>query len=141
MLITLADNFKYLVINSGYTSRLHKKVKKINEEILNQACIDEDEDDTAPCVLYIKDKLWGKGMYEFGNVDDIAYVEKQLREKYSINLDGIIVFRCNALLFAFEIIGILKECHFCGCFGYNNIYKMTCIDNEILVIEIDAESG
>lgn len=62
-LVKIKDNFKYLVVDTGYTSRLIESICDIEEEIkeeLDYLC--DNEDNCPHCqdyILYIYDKLWG----------------------------------------------------------------------------------
>ena len=127
------EEFKYLVVATGYTARLVKRVSELKEELL-----DEEEND-SDAILYIEDLVWGKGLYEISQKrDEIEKIRKIITpDKYR----GVIVLRCNRLSQAMRIISLLMEQGYCGCFDYTALQKMELIDKEILVMEFDCESG
>src|SRR4051812_38699176 len=91
------EEFKYLVIKTGYTSRLIEKCLKIKDglkEIVEAGCeeTDTEEHSCENCndlILFIYDKLWGEGLHEVSTAkEEIEKIRSVVPD------DGIIVFRC-----------------------------------------------
>lgn len=134
------EGFKYLVVDTGYTDRLISKVNKIEKKIAEE--IEECEDSEnclANKILYIDSRIHGQCPHEIGNKDEISYVSQSLIQcgVYE-DLMGIIVVKCDDITKAFLIIDILKKQKYCRIF---NIVNMELINNKILMIRYDCESG
>ena len=155
----LKDNFKYLVVDTGYTSRLIDQVGEIEKQIksrLDYLCDGEDSELTCEhCkdrVLYIRDCGWGEGksrvvtsMYNDDH-KSYAYVQDVLTSCDDLNntrysgSGGYIVIRCDDIKMAFSIIQILMDQDYCGCFHMDSLYHMILV-KDVLIVNFDCESG
>ena len=104
----------------------------------------EDDDDDTPFkdFIFIKDTLWGKGLYyvDNHNVENIL----NLLTDAKIENDGIICYKCTNMFDAIKYITVLEKLGHCAFFGTSSIYGVTIIeknDMKLLVILVDAESG
>ena len=122
------EGFEYLAVNTGYTSRLLKRVEKINKKL--------EDLDLEEGVLYIED---GKGVYELAEDkgDEIVYIREVLGEMS----DGAIVMKCSELNDAFSIIQYLMDLNYCGSFQLTSLIRMEIRDKKVLLIQFDCESG
>jgi hypothetical protein len=140
MFIKINNNFKYLVIHSGYTSRLTSQIDEINDSIYTDVYY-SDDDGYEKSILYIEDSLWGDGKYSYGDPIKINKVEKIIKDN-NLDLCGIIVFECGCLMDALAILKVLTEQYsYCGCFRLEGISEMACYNDELLIMHVDAESG
>ena len=124
------SNFKYLVVKTGYTGRLVKKLAEL-KELLTEHLEDDDP------ILYIEDSIWGGGLF--------TVTEKQEEidriQKVYPNVSGVIVLRCESLVRAMGAVEILMGQRYCAFFSFGTLYQMELIDEEILVMSFDCESG
>ena len=143
------EGFKYLVVKTGYTSRLVENVDSIEEnmaDISSCSCEDESEETCehqGKHIIYIEDNICGTGMYEFGTKDEITHIKSILNEhfKEEHELSGIIVLKCNKLNQATNLVEILMEQNYCSCFGFSNLDRMEILNGEVLLMYFDCESG
>lgn len=137
--IVIGDNFKYLVINTGYTSRLLDDVDDIETEIKNRLdYMCDSTEQWKDSILYIYDKIWGLGYYACnGTKKEQNHVRDTIGEKYE---SGVIAIKCNNISSAFCIINILMKKNYCGCFNMEFLMAMILID-DVLIVEFDCESG
>jgi hypothetical protein len=140
--IRIKDNFKYLVVDTGYTSRLIKSICDIEEEIkgeLDYLC--NNEDSCPHCqdyILYIYDKLWGGDNPYYYNVQraqECEYVKNKIN-----NQSGVIVLRCEHISNAFAFTEILMKQGYCNCFSLRSLMSIELKD-DVLIIKFDCESG
>jgi hypothetical protein len=163
----LKDNFKYLVVDTGYTSRLIDKVGEIEEQIKSQfdhLCDNTDDDEEVKTVenscehckdkvVYIRDCVLRKGKSRVATSiynNDCAtysYVEDVLKSRDNSDLTscysgsgGYIVIRCDSINMAFTIIQILMDQKHCGCFRIDSLTDMILV-KDVLIINFDCESG
>lgn len=129
--ITFAVPIEYIIISTGYTSRLIRKNTDKNEW-----CEEIDAD-----LVYIKDKeeTWvaeGNSTHELS-----AFITLK-------NLDGITVFRLKeptnklnkVLNEADACVGVLKDLEFCGFCCVECIYSRT-FHGKFAIVSVDCESG
>lgn len=141
------EGFKYLVVRTGYTSRLVDDINSIEDEIADRTCCscknEEICEHEGKQVIYIEDNLWGAGMYEFGTSDEIAHVKSILNEHTheESEFNGVVVLKCNKLSQAYNIVEILMEQEYCGSFCFPNLYRMEILNGEVLLMCFDCESG
>ena len=124
--------FKYLVVETGYTSRLFHKLDELKKRVQEQ-----DEEDEDP-ILYIDDNIWGIGLYRIS--PDTKTIEK-IQDALGPNRRGLIVFRCRDFTNAICLVEVLAEQQYCGCFSMTSLYEMELINGDILVMHFDCESG
>lgn len=139
----IIQQFKYLVVRTGYTRRLVKKIDRIEAKFAEDFdCPCENEECNLTCrrVLYIHDSIWGDGLYSFGDEAEIARIQGILEEHKS-TCDGIIVLKCNMLDTAFRLTEELMKVKYCASFGFHSLYSMNLLNEEVLVISFDCESG
>lgn len=163
-------NFDYLVIKSGYTSRLLNKwnfesittIKPESDEkslrgdgifSISQPnrCFtnndDEDElfNDIMDSILFINDGLWGKGLYKMENKEEDINVVLDTLNKNDEEFDGVICFKSyndmTLLTDYYDIKSLLEESEYCV---FGNIYAITYLEENgtrVCIIEHDCESG
>lgn len=119
----VVEEIKFLVVRTGYTSRLIKHKESIEEEL-------EEED----VLLYIQDKIWGTGFYKLSDSPDVDYVKSKVPD------DGVVVMRSDSLIDAMRKVQVLVGKDYCACFGLDSLYRLKLID-DILVLYYDCESG
>lgn len=143
MEVNISNNFKYLVVKTGYTSRLLEDLDEIEDNI--RARFDYECTNKKNCkhckdtsVLYIHDNCRGGGYNKCnGRKRERKYVRNMLDEKY---IDGTVAIKCDNISKAFQIIQILMNCDYCGCFVIDSLMKMILVE-DILVVVFDCESG
>lgn len=135
MSVTIA-NFKYLVVRTGYTSRLNVGIleEKFEEKEISSQHYAEEGDSVR--VMYIKDSVWGNGMKRYGDKDECNRINQVIGK-----MDGVIVLTCPSLSCAFDILDILMRQRYCAMFDHSTIMHMKLFNDEILVMEYDCESG
>ena len=125
-------NFKYLVVNTGYTGRLVKRLPELTELLA------ENLEEENP-IVFIEDTIWGTGLVTVsGESDEIERIRK------AVPLDGnggVIVLRCDSLSRAMGAVEVLMNRPYCAFFNFGALYQMELIDGEILVMTFDCESG
>ena len=140
------DGFKYLVVETGYTGRLVEKIPMIKEDMkeIEKGDCETDPKECTRCndlVLFIEDHLWGEGLYTVSSkTEEIEEIRKLLEPKWGL-YQGFIVLRCDRLGKAMNVARALMEHEHCGCFNFDNLYQITVIPGEILVMRFDCESG
>jgi len=152
--IVAIDEFKYLVVDTGYTARLLDKLDTIKAKIISDCMHDspdnspEDKDDDeenetcALCrdpVLYIDDDVWGSGFSPVSESEDEIQHVRDVLSKLG-DTSGIIVFRCNSLSAAMGLVDILVQQDYCACFSMTSLQTIKQI-GDVLYLEYDAESG
>ena len=151
------DDFTYVIIQTGYTSRLiSKRYKESFSEMINCYYLDEkyeiegDEEEQEKAlqdkenpVVYIKDELWGKdGIQEkiFGDEQHANY----LKDNYIVpmKLNGVICLKAKSF---YEILEFQQNLH--NFASYCNIYQICQTKiyehdgKKTIIIVVDAESG
>lgn len=156
---TTTEKATYCVLSSGYTGRLVSKLgykKTLIEENMykikinkksdnyNDLIDDIDDDDITERfydqILFISDKLWGKGTY-YTNKKNAAKIINIL-DSEKMKLSGTICLKCENFLTINYYIQLLKNVYFCACYG--EICDITIIEKDgekIIYCVIDAESG
>lgn len=120
---------KYVVVQTGYTSRLlggsFKSWSKKNN------------------VMCIKDALWGKtDEITFGG-GNYTKAERDLVSAFlnKHNLDGVAVFQVSATENDYDhFVDILGDCDYCSFCEVDSIYRRKTI-GQFHVIDVDCESG
>ena len=126
--------YDFLIIKTGYTSRLLKK-ERLNyiKEIYNERYNEDFE------VVYIYDNIWGEGLY-FNDKFDLKIAEEilNLEESY-----GTICFIGKFTQFnAINIGELLKDVDYCANFGLCGLRDYKLVDTKsVLLLEYDTESG
>jgi len=144
-MVSLLQNYDYVVLNTGYTSRIPLKFGEHTKKVINELLFPYEEHDKGQNHLVcIADKLWGKyNKNEFvlyGDMNDYEFV------KSVIDVDGIILLKNINLNKIYEIVSSFgdEEYSFCACCSINNIYKMDLHEKDnkkILYVCVDTESG
>lgn len=134
------NNNKYVVVNSGYTSRLVKDMDQLNDKI------SEWYDDDSK-IVSIKDSVWGNGTYYFNDqINTANMVFKELEDK-GIDTDGTITLSLedsNNIGSALAFANILMEYYYCAFFDMSHMDEMIQIhtnQGNILYMSFDTESG
>lgn len=148
--LTSADDEKvYHVINSGYTSRL---VDRKKGNILSKKTIEELVDSEMSPPVFIKDGLWGDGLYLVNDKYKVECLGKDMdtiKEKITPELfsvvsqapDGSVCFQSEGSECG-DLIGLLKRIDYCNMFEYDGVEYKVSADNSLIVIEsVDSESG
>lgn len=140
----LSTNFKYLVINTGYTHRLINNIEELENKIkqqLNYLCSnDKNCDHCKDYILYIFEQIPGR-KFSYKN-DIVAGKQERKTIKNKINTKhrkGVIVTRCNHISQAFVIINILIEQKYCSKFTLQQILSIETMEN-ILIFNFNCES-
>jgi hypothetical protein len=143
MEVNISNNFKYLIVRTGYTARLLEHLDEIEDNIrarFDYVCTNKKNckhcKDTS--VLYIYDNCHGEGYHKCnGTKEERKYVRNSLDKKHK---SGTIAIKCDNISKAFSIIQILMDCDYCGCFMIDSLMEMVLV-NDILVVTFDCESG
>jgi len=126
----------YIVINTGYTSRILKDIDQINNNL--------DVNEIEP--LFIYDSIWGNDRIEHlshdrNKIDEII----DILDNYNISYkNGTIVAKCDTLSNAYEFTDKLMELNYCAFFRYSSLYCQQYIEynnKKILIFNFDTESG
>jgi hypothetical protein len=145
--LTSGDEKVYHVINTGYASRL---VDKKKGNILSKKAIEELEDNEINPPIFIKDCLWGDGIYlvnEKFQVECLGNNMNVIKEKITPELfsvvshapDGSVCFHSDE---DNDLISTLKNIDYCCIFGYSGVKYKVSADNMLISIEsVDSESG
>lgn len=143
-MINIKDNFKYLVVSTGYTSRLVDEILDIEKEIKREFEADCDDNiDGVNCshcrdrILFIADEICNISLND--ELDEILYVQKIWKTVSDGKNSGIIAIRCECLFNAATIINILikqKYCHF----KWTDLVELTVVQ-DVLVVYFSCESG
>jgi hypothetical protein len=146
MTVNLLFDCDYIVLDTGYTSRIPKKfgnktLTKINS-VLEHGYDDWNYDENH--VVCIKDDLWGKcdddKFILYGDQQDFDFV------KTVIDKDGVIILKNVTLKQAYVLIEYFgqPENRFCICCSINCIYNTELHEKDgktVMYIEVDTESG
>src|SRR5665648_359375 len=124
------EDFRYLVVATGYTARLVKRVDELNEKFVEHL---DEEERSNDSILYIHDDIWGGGLYPIDGdaADKIDSVRKAVEGKVH---RAHIVLRCGNLAWAMGILEDLMNERYCACFSFTSMYKMEIVDGDILVM-------
>lgn len=137
--ITIKDNLKYLVVETGYIERLLDNVDAIEEEI--NGALDYDCDDNDECE-HCKNRIIFIGKTVFnGYSEDAALIKRELPDAVKRS----VAVKCASISQAIDIVNILMGRDYCGCFYWNSMYEMTIKtlpnNGAILHYKFDCESG
>ena len=147
------ENFDYLIINSGYTSRIPNRIEKRTFDELDigigkrdgEADPHDDINETTKNrfknrgAIYIEDKL-NEGIVKIGKCNDFDELTDITQ---SNDFSGVIVFHCYTMVRALEIFNFLKSVNFCGNFDSLTNIRAIELSNgkKVVIFENDAESG
>lgn len=146
------DKIQYLVIGCGYTDRLIKHIKKIQADINeitanNQCCCNVKCSDLKSCktlttndILFLESYIPRSITNNPLKVEKINYVRETLA-KNNVSNYGIVCVECEELILAYRIAQSFMDVEHCGCFDFGNLYNMQLVENSILVMTFDTESG
>ena len=108
---------KYVVIRTGYTARLINKFR-VQEKLLkkgkgknNDIYIISDpkkKEKLFGKIVFIYDKLWGKGVYSAGLLQETSELLDILKRQ-NLDRDGIVVFRVSDLEEGDDLVYKLKD--------------------------------
>jgi len=141
MSVFTINNFKYLVVHSGFTGRLIDRIEELNNLIFEEVYLEgTDNDYEIRSTLFIKDEIYGEGLHKFGHDGDIDDILNHLKMIGCKNL-GLIAFRCSCLMHALEMIKVLKKMNYCKSFRVEGITEMVFVGKTTLIVDIDCESG
>ena len=158
-------DFKFLVLQTNYTSRLtHLDKYFMKEHEWAYDCFDEDEpeDEAMPMIVAIRDKLWGSDDDE--NTGVKVYDKERLNQFENIvgipndsfekckQLDGTIIFTStnkdenlslSDLGHILEMIGTSGEHSYCAHLSSASLLglKIYGETNDVLLAEFDTSSG
>ena len=155
------SNFQYVVINTGYTSRLwneadsdgnatintdHGFIENLSEQLYDKYMHRDYSEEKANSMiepLFAYDDLWGTGLYKIKNNKEADNIINILKEVDKFNY-GIICFKCKV-----EDLHILQDV-MSGQYSYCRAFEVTDIemlanqnenDPNIIIITYDSESG
>lgn len=132
--VKIGYNFKYLVVQTGYTARLVKHAKEINKKINEMY----DSKERKQRLLYIHDPIWGEGYYDFSNdKESLTELKKRVKD-YKC---GSIAFLCKSLGGAMSICDIIMEYKYCDFFSFLGLGEIVCRGDIIIMHFDDCESG
>jgi hypothetical protein len=145
---SLLVNYDYVIIQTGYTSRISRKFGTKTASVINKIILpfsdEEPHSDKENHLVCIVDKLWGTQTNNeftlYGKIEDYQFV------KSFIDIDGILLFKNINLNHVYKIINKFntskyKFCEFCSI---ENIYKLNVYEKDnkkILHVCVDTESG
>lgn len=138
--IAIRDGFKYLLIRTGYATRLLKHVDSIKKN-LKELCYTHD-DYTCRCannVLFVNETGYGNEITAIsGTPEEISYIRNKVRGG---DLAGSIAFRCASLSDAMRIANVLMQYKHCYGFDMSSLCRVEVDNDDILILEFDCESG
>jgi hypothetical protein len=114
-------NHKYVIINTGYTSRLVKKfgadVKLIEKgkgknNDVRMISNPQKHRKVFEKVVFIYDKLWGTGLYSAAPLEETVELLALLKNA-KIDLNGSVVFRVKDLIEGDDLVFDLKDLDYC----------------------------
>lgn len=138
--ITHIQSIDYVILNTGYTYRLIKKLDKLESKLKKLDLIEENIDEIA---LFIRDDVYKTEHFFTGDI--IAQKLFQVCDKMA----GVICFKCDNIGKAMIIVKILMGMKYCACFETSTLYSMkylemnldTTTKKKALVMTFDTESG
>ena len=140
-------NFKYLVVNTGYSRGIMKKLTEFKELILDYLdysrdcdCDDPEECPNPTCsdlVLYIEDPKSKTKLHKMSsNNEEIEKIRKLLSDE---ELDGHIVIRCDNINNAMNLIAALINLKYCERFSFTSLYEMKIVKEDFLIMRFECE--
>lgn len=164
------EKFDYLLIQSGYTSRLLTKLGLEITDVIKQETDpkaargdgiftisphgqyinDEDSDeilfDVIDRILFIRDGLYGNGLYKMDGKEQYIKTVFRILDKNSVDCDGTICFKTDKgglplLDHYLDIKQTLEETGYCF---FGNMYSVTYLEEDgksVCIIKHDCESG
>lgn len=125
---------KYLVLCTGYTGRLNDQIKELETNIGNTI---GDYDDANIKVIAIDDHLYGEGKHIHGTVDQANYVFDKLKANKIDSYGTIVIYLDGKGERYADVVREILEMEYCAWFGTDRI----CLMDDIIYVEVDAESG
>lgn len=149
-------NFKYLVVETGYTARLIEKLPQLTKKVRKAKSLgwgsyepnDEETADFNDLVLFIEDlpspdqtlaqdNPTPKRMFHKVSLQT-EEIEK-IRKIVSTRTNGIVAFRCDGFSDAIAFINVLRKLNYCKPLGFDNLYTMQILIGEILLMSFDCD--
>lgn len=140
-------NFKYLVVNTGYSRGIMKKLPEFKELILDYleyhvdcTCDNREQCSNPTCsdlVLYIEDPNSKTQLQKMSpNNEEIEKIRKLLSDE---QLDGHIVIRCDNINNAMNLIAALINLKYCERFSFTSLYEMKIVKEDFLIMRFECE--
>lgn len=148
---------EYLVVESGYTSRL--LTPNHLEEAADEANFDTFCANHGVIPLYVRDSIWGDTpeivpiVIENGHINRNATPSEALRtlcesidarlRDNGLSNDGVVVFRVGDFANASKVFLNMKSLEYCGMYDITNIEVLRNPQGaiDLVYVDIDAESG
>ena len=112
---------KYVIISTGYTSRLVKKFgadvnlieqgKGKNNDV-HMITNPREEEYIFKKLIFIYDKLWGKGLYSAAPLEETVELLALLKS-VKLDLNGTVIFRVDDLTEGDYLVHVLKDLDYC----------------------------
>ena len=112
---------KYVIISTGYTSRLVKKFgadvnlieqgKGKNNDV-HMITNPREEEYIFEKLVFIYDKLWGKGLYSAAPLEETVELLALLKSA-KLDLNGTVIFRVDDLTEGDHLVHVLKDLDYC----------------------------
>ena len=112
---------KYVIISTGYTARLLDKfgvkVKPIEKgkgknNDVHMIADPQEEKYVFEKLVFIYDKLWGKGLYSAAPLEETVELLALLKSA-KIDLNGTVVFRVDDVSEGDYLVSVLKDLDYC----------------------------
>ena len=116
-----SQNKKYVIISTGYTSRLVDKFGvKVNliekgkgkNSDVHMIANPQEEKYVFEKLVFIYDKLWGKGLYSAAPLEETVELLALLKSA-KIDLRGTVVFRVDDVSEGDYLVHVLKDLDYC----------------------------
>lgn len=135
-------NFKYLVVETGYTTRLIHGLSNMKYQLqvdMRNFC--KTKEANCSCcndlVLYIEDESLQQKLYEVSpQKEEIEDIRTMISRK---ELRGIIVFRCNSFEQAMIAVEVLQDQEYCDGLTMRNCVEIIKINGEVLVMRFNCK--
>ena len=144
--VTDVSTFDYVCFVTGYTHRLMSPERNgdMKKMIEREIYLEEHETLTAGNLFVcVYDKSWGSGHYNDSKEDVTIETVRQVFD-YTKEIDGVIIFRINAIGMAMQMVGILSRLRYCNCMNYDTLEDVKIHSDgttKVLVMHFGTESG
>ena len=152
------NSFQYVIIDTGYTSRVwnepdsdgnaiintdHSFIDAIHESLYEGTGLSEEKALSLIQPLFAYDNVWGSGLYKIKNSEEADKIINILEDVDEFS-SGIMCFKCSP-----QYLHILQK-HLLSCDSYCTVYdfddiRMLSSQNEsdpgIIILSYHAESG